>query len=164
MARPKDPGSTPPWTSGVTQSNPNSYVHPGVTVSNSTHTSSTYPNSYYHQNIPAGLPGSSMPSPYVTTLQQPTDGMIANIAGKVYRYSEAVNEWHEVIDSPLSETTEALVLPVELDARGMLAAFKQYREFLEELDGLDQKHADVVSDTLFGLDEAIEALERLDQT
>lgn len=125
------------------------------------------PNPYWGQppNIPGYVypPGSSgVPTPItVKTSQQPVDGMVALINGKYYRYSEAANEWHELIDAAETEIAEAPILPIELDASAMLDAFEQYRTFLEDLDGLDSKNLEIVEDTLFGLREAINALKRL---
>lgn len=104
-----------------------------------------------------------IPQVQIQTPTQPTEGMLASINNKLYRYSASTNEWIEVVDAPVSEIAEAPQLPVELDARGMLDAFRQYHAFLDDLDGLDQRYSDAVSDVLFGLNEAIEALERLEQ-
>jgi len=99
----------------------------------------------------------------VATPDQPLDGYIANINGKVYRYSAALNEWHEVIDAPPADVQSAEKLPIVLDATDMLIALTAYRDFLNDLDGLDQETGNAVDDALFGLDESIRALEKLGQ-
>lgn len=105
---------------------------------------------------------SGTPNIFVTTTELPKDGMIAVINGKVCRYNEPANMWQEIGTTSPTETVEVPTLPIELDTSGMLAALRQYRDFLDDLDGLDQRYADAVSDTLFGLNEAIEALETIE--
>lgn len=148
---------TATWTSTVASTSSSSTMPTGT------------PNPYYQQ-VPQPFgpyqtsSGSGVaPNVYVSTPQQPSEGMIAHINGKLYRYTEAGNIWHEVVDAPTSEQVEAPALPIELDAESMLDALRQYRDFLDELDGLDQRYANAVDDTLFGLNEAIEALETLEQ-
>lgn len=63
---------------------------------------------------------------------------------------------------PTIQTVGEPKIPVRLDATEMRKALEAYRDFLEGLDGLDQESAEVVDSTLFGLREAIEALERLE--
>lgn len=120
-----------------------------------------YPN-MLPSNPPQYPPGQTVPNVFVSTPTQPLDGMVALIKGKYYRYSAALNEWHELVDGSTTEQVEVPVLPIELDTSGMLNALRQYRDFLDDLDGLSQDYADAVDDTLFGLCEAIRALERIE--
>jgi hypothetical protein len=102
----------------------------------------------------------SAPS-YVAAPTVPTEGMVVNIKDKLYRYSQATDQWIEVVNADESEIAAAPVVQIELDASGMLLALRTYRDFLDGLDGLDPDATGIVSDTLFGLDEAIGALEQL---
>jgi hypothetical protein len=101
------------------------------------------------------------PVPYVHTSQEPTEGMLANIQDKLYRYSEVTNQWIEVVDADEAQLAEAPKIRVELDASLMLKALQEYKTFLEELDGLENGTGEVVDDVVWGLRETIEALERL---
>jgi hypothetical protein len=141
----------PTWTSRVSDATSSTTVAGTTTVTGSAYQiTSPYPNA------------SGTPNVFVTTPQQPQDGMIAIINGKVCRYNGLANMWQEIGTTSPTETVEVPTLPIELDTSGMLAALRQYRDFLDDLDGLDQRYADAVSDTLFGLNEAIEALETIE--
>lgn len=114
--------------------------------------------------IPNYTPGSPQPNagtPYVTTSQPPFDGMIVTINDILYRYSQANDKWIKVESIPGADVVEAPKVVVELDGREMLVALKTYYDFLEDLDGLDNRVGEIVDDVLYGLRESIEALERL---
>lgn len=152
------------WTSGVTtkitSTNATFMPNPPTNIAAGGLTGSA--GYYTNIPIPPGQSGQQFPTYQIVTPQQPAEGMLVNLNGKLYRYSEAKNEWHEVVDAPTTDLTEVPTLPVELDASAMLDALKSYRDFLEELEGdLDERLSRIVDDTLFGLGEAIKALELL---
>lgn len=84
---------------------------------------------------------------------KPFIGQIIWIMGKQYKYDET--GW-------ISLTSEAP--RVELDAQEMLLVLIQYKDFLDELEDLDSFTAQIVDDTIFGLKESIEALEKIGRT
>lgn len=122
--------------------------------------SGSYPSSGTIPNVYGNQVSTPQTNPYVYS-PAPTEGMVANIQDKLYRYSEALNQWIEVVDANPAEIAEAPKIKVELDAREMLAALQEYKTFLEDLDGLENSTGEIVDDVVFGLREAIEALEKL---
>jgi len=65
------------------------------------------------------------------------------------------------IQEPIFNDQAPPQIQVRLDARDMIDALRQYRHFLNDLEDMDDTLAQIVDDTIFGLNEAIEALERL---
>lgn len=162
------------WTSNVSNTSYSSASGATVTVNttpvgpNQVHYFSTGTNIVPNPQYGTGLPTNQWPGTFpgqiqVQTPSQPLDGYIATINGKVYRYSAALNEWHEVVDAPAADIASAEPLPIILDASEMLVALKSYFDFLNDLDGLDQETGNAVDDALFGLEESIRALEKLGQ-
>lgn len=98
------------------------------------------------------------PPPIAPTV--PTKGMLVNILDRIYQFNG--EDW--VPFNGGTRRTETPKIPVKLDASDMLQALKAYRDFLDNLDGLESKTFEIVDDVIFGLRESIEALERLGQT
>jgi hypothetical protein len=79
------------------------------------------------------------------------------IGGVPHRYEGGI--WVQI--EPSDETVGAPEVRIVLDATAMLKALRAYRDFLDEIrDGLDAETVKIVDDILFGLGEAIEALEK----
>jgi hypothetical protein len=120
---------------------------------------------YSQPQPPPFMPQPNTLQPGTWTIQTntpPVDGQVASINGKLYRYDAGSDKWHEVVGAPTEQVSEAPKLPVVLDAKEMLGALNKYREFLEEIvDELDEPQRGAVENTLFGLREAIEGLEKV---
>jgi hypothetical protein len=101
-------------------------------------------------------PGTTNPYTFPQPLE-PKEGDIGIIGGVPHRYEGGI--WTQI--EPSDETIGAPEIRIVLDASAMLNALRAYRDFLESLDGLDQETHNIVDDTLFGLREAIEALEKI---
>lgn len=96
-------------------------------------------------------------SPGSPALPLPYDGMVISVKGKPYRYMNG--EWEDMLGD---ETVKTPNLPVVLDASKMLTALKAYKDFLYELlMELSGETQEAVKQTMLGLDEAIEGLEKI---
>lgn len=113
-----------------------------------------YPNSYPGVTT---FPPSSNPYTTVQSITQPVEGSIGIIGGVPHRFEKGI--WVQI--EPSDETVGAPEIRIVLDASAMLNALRSYRDFLDSIEGLDKETHNIVDDTLFGLREAIEALEKI---